>query len=375
MKIINKQPGAFLQNLVKSYTEGVYADTPANRKLGRVGMTYAQYADKLKGELEKPKLDDFEENIINDDNQIKLSYKDKEGKGVGEIVITKEPEDKILYLDHINVYGDYQGKGIGKQILKKALQICNKEGDKFNKIELWVDNAKNQFTKDEEEQKKNNKYLADWYKSEGFEYKTEQDKNDLNPTMVKNIKKSFTVEQIKDKITSELNSLKKKNDYVIISTNEGHTIRFSRNFDNSNKFGKVLVKDSEDKVIKSFENTSEEALLNSVSSYIQKLGVDIVRGEEGGSEEISIEDNTKILTSKMKEAKDKNLGTIILKGSGDKIIYLNRQRNGRWLKDFEAYTIRDSKRNILSQGKAESESELLDKLNNYFQKNKIKLEI
>lgn len=48
MKIINKQPFGFLQNLKKSYTEGVYVDTSQNRKLGRVGMTYSQYMNKIK---------------------------------------------------------------------------------------------------------------------------------------------------------------------------------------------------------------------------------------------------------------------------------------------------------------------------------------
>ena len=47
MKILNKFKITFIQ---KAYTEGIYADTPANRKLGRVGMTYAQYAAKQKGE-------------------------------------------------------------------------------------------------------------------------------------------------------------------------------------------------------------------------------------------------------------------------------------------------------------------------------------
>lgn len=41
------------KELAKAYTEGVYADTPANRKLGRVGMSYAAYAEKVKGEEKK----------------------------------------------------------------------------------------------------------------------------------------------------------------------------------------------------------------------------------------------------------------------------------------------------------------------------------
>lgn len=32
----------------KAYTEGIYADTPANRKLGRVGMSYKEYEEKVK---------------------------------------------------------------------------------------------------------------------------------------------------------------------------------------------------------------------------------------------------------------------------------------------------------------------------------------
>jgi len=39
MKIINKQPFAFLQNLTKSMG-GVYVDNSKNRKLGRVGQPY-----------------------------------------------------------------------------------------------------------------------------------------------------------------------------------------------------------------------------------------------------------------------------------------------------------------------------------------------
>lgn len=48
MKILNN-----LKSISKAYTEGIYADTPANRKLGRVGMTYAEYAKRVKEEKEK----------------------------------------------------------------------------------------------------------------------------------------------------------------------------------------------------------------------------------------------------------------------------------------------------------------------------------
>lgn len=79
--------------------------------------------------------------------------------------------------------------------------------------------------------------------------------------------------------------------------------------------------------------------------------------------------------SKISQKEKEETGTILVKGSGDKLIYLNRDRKGRWLKDFNNYTIRDSKRNIISQGKADSEEELINKLNEYLSKNKIKLEV
>lgn len=54
MKIIVKinKPKLNLTMLKKAYTEGIYCDSPANRKLGRVGMTYAAYAEKIKDEEE-----------------------------------------------------------------------------------------------------------------------------------------------------------------------------------------------------------------------------------------------------------------------------------------------------------------------------------
>ena len=41
----------------KAYTEGIYADTPANRKLGRVGMTYTAYTERLQRGEGIPKED------------------------------------------------------------------------------------------------------------------------------------------------------------------------------------------------------------------------------------------------------------------------------------------------------------------------------
>ena len=373
MKIFNKFKINFL---IKAYTEGVYADTPTNRKLGRVGMSYAQYANKInKTDSTKLKLEDFKEEVINDDNQIKISYSDKDGKDVGDITIFKEEDGKTLYLEHLNVYGDYKKKGLGRQILKKGIQLSNKESDKFDKIQLWVDNVENQFTNDKEEQKKNNQYLIDFYKSEGFDFATKADEQEISPNMVRPLKKSFTIDQIKNKVTTEINKLKRKNDYITISTDNGFTYRFSRNMSEDRSFNECIIKNKEGKVIKVFNNSHEEDLMNGVYKYIQSLDTDIIPVESGGSEEVSIEHNTAAIKKKMQEAKDSQTGTILVKGSGDKLIYLNRDRKGRWLKDFNNYTIRDSKRNIISQGKADSEEELINKLNEYLSKNKIKLEI
>lgn len=46
-----------IKEVNKAYTEGIYADTPANRKLGRVGMTYSAYAAKTNGSKEVEKVE------------------------------------------------------------------------------------------------------------------------------------------------------------------------------------------------------------------------------------------------------------------------------------------------------------------------------
>ena len=52
MKIISKQPLAFLQNLSKSYQGDVYQDNALNRKLGRVGQPYPKGEGKNKNNSE-----------------------------------------------------------------------------------------------------------------------------------------------------------------------------------------------------------------------------------------------------------------------------------------------------------------------------------
>ena len=62
----------------KAYTEGVYADTPANRKLGRVGMTYAEW--EIKQGKKEEKIDNISlyrlGKILNNSNIHPMSIKD-----------------------------------------------------------------------------------------------------------------------------------------------------------------------------------------------------------------------------------------------------------------------------------------------------------
>lgn len=77
MKIKNIKAIAFIKNLEKAYTEGVYADTPANRKLGRVGMSYKEWTSKQNNKEEKiPFKTDKEsgKGVYKISNEIKLVY-------------------------------------------------------------------------------------------------------------------------------------------------------------------------------------------------------------------------------------------------------------------------------------------------------------
>lgn len=82
MKIDKINP-PILKNISKAYVEGIYSDTPANRKLGRVGMSYADYHENLKD--------------INDRAYFKFSegkFSDKEE--VGDWLFRKAGEKMIL---------------------------------------------------------------------------------------------------------------------------------------------------------------------------------------------------------------------------------------------------------------------------------------
>ena len=65
----------------KAYTEGIYADTPANRKLGRVGMSYSAYANKVNGgSVEHGDIRDFKKESENGQTVYKAELSGKQIK-------------------------------------------------------------------------------------------------------------------------------------------------------------------------------------------------------------------------------------------------------------------------------------------------------
>jgi len=95
MKIKNIKNVAFIKNLTKAYTEGIYADTPANRKLGRVGMTYAAYAEKVK-EGKENKIEDNKDNY--EEEYLKIIDKKK---GIFNKDRLEEYKESKKYLDSV----------------------------------------------------------------------------------------------------------------------------------------------------------------------------------------------------------------------------------------------------------------------------------
>lgn len=65
-----------LSSFQKAYTEGIYSDTPANRKLGRVGMTYTAYAEKVKKQKSEDSIKEAEITNDNGDSN-KLPFEKK----------------------------------------------------------------------------------------------------------------------------------------------------------------------------------------------------------------------------------------------------------------------------------------------------------
>lgn len=84
-------------DLWKAYTEGLYADTPANRKLGRVGMTYLEYEKSSK--VKKKEI----EQTIKEIAEVKRISQIKPPKAMSEedriAKFSDFEKDDVIYLD------------------------------------------------------------------------------------------------------------------------------------------------------------------------------------------------------------------------------------------------------------------------------------
>lgn len=189
-------------------------------------------------------------------------------------------------------------------------------------------------------------------------------------------KEEDSIKEIKDNIQKELNKFGKNNDYVSISTSDGNILRFSINMSNATDesgFNECLVKDKDNKILKNFKNSHESGLLSSVAKYLKDNNINIVKDKDNEKIDIDIKKNNSIIANGIKKAKEDKIGTILLKTENNLLVYLSRKRESKWLRNFDSYTIRDSKRNVITQGKADKEEEVINKLKNYLVENKIQL--
>ena len=118
---------------------------------------------------------------------------------------------------------------------------------------------------------------------------------------------------------------------------------------------------------------SEESLLNNISKYLNDNNYTIKEYKDEHNSEVNQVKNTDTLTKKMQEAKDQKIGTVKMETTGNKSIYISRKKAGRWLKDFESFSVRDAKSNVIYRNSGKTEEEFKEKLLNYLQENKIEL--
>lgn len=122
-----------IRELQKAYTEGIYSDSPLNRKLGRVGMTYTAYAEytQRKKEGEDVKINDF--------------------RGTNDNL----NKNKIILKDRIKVLDNFNSTTISLSEDHKA--FIDKEKGKYNVIVVDKDkNVVDSFTYTSKENLLNN---------------------------------------------------------------------------------------------------------------------------------------------------------------------------------------------------------------------------
>ncbi len=129
MKIKNIQKSAFLQNLTKSYTGGVYADTLQNRKLGRVGRPYAHKEDAKEDEKSWDKIEAFYKKGSDENKLWDSWYKFQKSGDHSHISDMRQILEKK--------FPDIESwKQTSPNTGKAKLTALNKDGDKIASIKL-----------------------------------------------------------------------------------------------------------------------------------------------------------------------------------------------------------------------------------------------
>lgn len=125
-----------IESVEKAYVEGVYSDSPANRKLGRVGMSYREYAnltDKEEVESKSKKINEIPENIqdlkfINKEGRKIASYKLDNNNVEIELVSNIKYQDNKYTMTIKNEEGNLVFKEENAaQIAKKMKALKNKQ--------------------------------------------------------------------------------------------------------------------------------------------------------------------------------------------------------------------------------------------------------
>lgn len=128
----------------KSYTEGVYNDSPLNRKFGRVGMSYSAYA-QLVAEGKKEKVPSYNKKyIINDIPENIADLRFKEGKNGHQIatynVGTKEVTIEMIIKGRDDREYSFIVKE-GENIINKIIGLSTKEVTKKMKDLKRIDDG------------------------------------------------------------------------------------------------------------------------------------------------------------------------------------------------------------------------------------------
>lgn len=239
-------------NIQKSHVEGYYSNTSANKKLGRVGMSYKEYSEKSN------KKDNIKENttfkIQNDDILFEIKEFDENNKLIGKVKSTKD-EDGALYLDLIQIEDTKdRTKGLGTKLMQKFLSEVKKDKS-IIKIYLTVDGRGFKKEKDSLFSEDITPRLLKWYQGFGFKFSSSSEKNEQYPELVLNrldikdiaqkSEKESSIDQTIKKLRSDLDDFKNNGQYKNLAfISAGNLTKSSNTFlqNTKNKIANTLIK-------------------------------------------------------------------------------------------------------------------------------------